>query len=138
MKNEDFIKTALLYAQAVGTDPETAFNRMFSGQRIRRIDNGAIIVERMPVDESQDVKEKRGGLGPEMKLDHTIPLQLGGSNSEKNLKLVTTSTWQGYTQVENHLGELLRDGIISKKEAQKLIVDFKEGRIKKDAILEMK
>lgn len=136
--NDDFIHTAWLYAQAVGTDPETAFNRIFTGQRIRRIDNGTIIVERMPVDESQDIKEERGGKNPEMKLDHTIPLQLGGSNSEDNLRLVTTSEWRSYTPVENQLGELLRDGIITKKEAQQYIVDFKEGRMTRDDIFSIK
>lgn len=138
IKNDDFISQAVLYARAVGTDPETAFNRIFTGQRIRRIDNGTIIVERIPVDESQAIKEERGGKNPTMKLDHTIPLQLGGSNDEDNLKLVTTGTWQSYTPIENYLGELLRDGIISKDEAQKYIVDFKEGRMSKEEIYEIK
>ena len=134
ISNEDFIHTAWLYAQAVGTDPETAFNRIFTGQRIRRIDNGAIIVERLPLSESQAIKEERGGNTTEMKLDHTIPLQLGGGNEESNLKLVTTAEWKSYTPVENKLGDLLRNGIITKKEAQQYILDFKEGRMTKDEI----
>jgi hypothetical protein len=138
IKNEDFISQALLYARAVGTDPETAFNRIFTGQKIRRIDNGTIIVERIPVDESQAIKKTRGGDNPAMKLDHTIPLQLGGSNSEDNLKLVTTSEWSSYTPVENRLGELLKDGIITKNEAQKYIVDFKNGDMTKEEIFNIK
>lgn len=137
ISNEDFISQVVIYATALGSDPETAFNRIFTGQRIRRVDNGAIIVERMPLKDSQEVKEERGGNNPQMKLDHTIPLQLGGSNDKDNLKLVTTSEWSSYTKIENHLGGLLRDGKISKDEAQKLIVDFKNGKIGAERILKM-
>jgi hypothetical protein len=135
INNGDFISMVMVYANALGTDPETAFNRIFTGQKIRKISNGAIIVERMPVGESQAVKTKLGGNNPEMRLDHTIPLQLGGSNEESNLKLVTKSEWSSYTSVENALGKALKEGKISKSEAQKLIIDFKEKRIKKEDVL---
>ena len=135
VKNQDLIGTVLMYAKAVGVDPETAFNRLFSGQRITRVDNGTIIVERMPVGESQEVKKKLGGNNPTMKLDHTIPLELGGSNDESNLKLVTTSQWSSYTSVENALGKALKDKKIDKATAQKLITDFKGGRITKEQVL---
>jgi hypothetical protein len=115
----------MAYAQALGTDPETAFNRIFTGQKIRKVTNGTIIVERMPVGESQDIKKKSGANNPEMKLDHTIPLELGGSNSKDNLKIVTTSEWSSYTKVENALGKALKEKKISKSEAQRLIVEFK-------------
>ena len=135
IKNGDFISMVKVYAEAMGTDPETAFNRIFTGQVIRRVDNGAIIVERMPLKDSTAIKKKAGGNNPTMKLDHTIPLQLGGDNSDGNLKMVTTSEWASYTTVENHLGKLLREDKISKTEAQQLIKDFKAGKIKKETIL---
>lgn len=124
----DIVDTVLTYAQALGTDPLTAFDRIFSGQRILRLDNGAIIVERMPLDASQRVKRDRGA-GTEMKLDHTIPLQLGGSNGEDNLKLVPADVWESYTPVENYLGKQLKAGKITKKEAQERIQKFKDGEI---------
>jgi len=64
-----------------------------------------------------------------MKLDHTVPLELGGSNAESNLKLVDTTVWSSYTPVENYLAGKLKSGELSKKEVQKLIVDFKNGKI---------
>ena len=64
-----------------------------------------------------------------VKLDHTVPLQLGGSNDKENLRLVLTSEWQNYTPVENFLGEALRDKKINRREAQKLIKRFKAGDI---------
>ncbi len=119
------VNTVVTYAKAIGTDPVTAFNRIFTGQKIRRVDSGAIIVERMSKDESQAVKTKRGGNTTTMKLDHTIPLELGGGNNEKNLKLVPTAEWASYTPVENYLGKKLRDGSINKKQAQEAISKFK-------------
>ena len=125
IKNEDFMTMVQVYANALGTDPETAFNRIFTGQKIRRVTNGTIIVERMPVTESEKIKAKAGGKNPQMKLDHTVPLELGGSNSADNLKLVTTSEWSSYTKVENALGTALKAGKISKKDAQAEIIKFK-------------
>jgi len=79
----------------------------------------------MPVTESEKIKAKAGGKNPQMKLDHTVPLELGGSNSADNLKLVTTSEWSSYTKVENALGTALKAGKISKKDAQAEIIKFK-------------
>jgi len=133
--NESLIDTVLLYSKALGTDPETTFNRIFTGQRIKKVSGDAVIVERMPVGESQKVKKSLNGANSTMKLDHTIPLELGGSNDKSNLKLVPTAQWSSYTKVENALGKAVKEGKISKKEAQKLIVDFKNGAVKGDAIL---
>lgn len=134
---EEVLNTVTTYAKAIGTDPLTAFARIFTGQKIRRIDNGAIIVERMSYQKSQDFKKKRDADTSALKLDHTIPLQLGGSNTRNNLELVPTADWESYTPVENYLGNLLRDGKISKKQAQQLIADFKKGETTFEAIKEI-
>ena len=129
INNESFINVVMLYARALGTDPETAFNRIFTNQRIVKISNDAIIVERMPVGESQKIKAEANAKNPEMKLDHTIPLGLGGSNDRDNLKIVTTKEHASYTKIENILIKALKEKRISKEEAQKLIVDFKNGKV---------
>ncbi len=129
----NLIDTVVTYATALGTDPLTAFDRIFSGQKILRLDNGTIIVERMSLDDSQEIKSDRGAT-TEMKLDHTIPLQLGGSNGGNNLKLVPASEWASYTPVENFLGRQLKAGKISKQEAQELIRKFKEGDLTADQV----
>lgn len=126
---EEVLNTVVTYAKAIGTDPVTAFARIFTGQKIRRVDSGAIIVERMSYEKSQAFKKKRDADTTALKLDHTIPLQLGGSNTRNNLELVPTSEWEKYTPVENYLGNLLRSGKIKKKEAQSLIAQFKKGEI---------
>jgi len=132
--DDSLIKTVFTYAHAIGVDPVVAFDRIFSGQKIRRVDNGAIIVERMSMEESQAIKKKEGKDNKDYKLDHTISLQLGGPDTEDNLKIVPTDVWETYTPVENYLGKLLRNDKINKKEAQRVIVEFKNGQIRADEI----
>ncbi len=127
------ISTIFTYAKAIGTDPVTAFDRIFSKQKIRRTDNGAIIVERMSLADSSGVKKSRGATS-EMRLDHTIPLELGGSNDEDNLNLVSVEAWKSFSPIENYLGGLLRKGKITKSTAQNLIRQFKDGKITADEV----
>lgn len=124
-KQDNFISSTIIYANAMGTDPETAFNRIFTGQKILQVKNGAIIVERMSVGDSQAYKKKYGADTKQVKLDHTIPLQLGGGNTSDNLKIVPTSLHSSYTSVENALGRALKAKKISKEEAQRMIKKFK-------------
>lgn len=124
----DLLSTIVTYANAIGTDPETAFNRIFTGQVIRRVDNGAIIVERMSLADSEAVKKEDGSVG-NMRLDHTVPLELGGSNSKDNLNLVSNAEWASYTPVENFLGKNLKSGKIDKSTAQDLITKFKKKEL---------
>lgn len=132
---DSLISTIFTYAKAIGTDPVTAFDRIFSGQKIRRTDSGAIIVERMSLADSAGVKKSRGAT-TEMRLDHTIPLELGGSNSEENLKLVSVDEWKSYSPIENYLGGLLRKRKINKATAQDLIGQFKSGQLTADQVKE--
>lgn len=128
ISNKTIIQEVLTYAKAVGVDPATAFNRIFTGQKIKRVSNKTVIVERMSLEDSEKVKKDRGST-TNMRLDHTISLQLGGSNSEDNLKLVSLEEWASYTPVENYLGKALIAKKISKKEAQNLILKFKNKEI---------
>jgi len=122
-----------LYARALQVDFPTAVDRMFNqaitGKKIRRIDSGAIIVERMNTGGkygSQKIRKDRGfGGNDSVRLDHTVPLQLGGSNKKSNLKIVSTEEHAAYTPEENRLGRLLRDNKIGKKEAQETMAEFK-------------
>jgi len=133
LKNEDFMTMVQVYAKAVGTDPETAFNRIFTGQKIMQVSNGGIIVvKRQDVGDSQAfkktwVKEHGGKVSDmkEVKLDHTIPNKLGGEEKPDNWKVVSTYTWSSYTKTENALIRAVKNKKIKLKDAQKLIVEFK-------------
>jgi hypothetical protein len=133
IKNDDFISMVQVYAEAMGTDPETAFNRIFTNQKIMQVSKGGIIVvERQDVADSeafkkQWVKENGGKTSDmkEVKLDHTVPNKLGGEEKPSNWKIVSTSVWSSYTKTENLLIKAVKDEKISLKDAQKLIVEFK-------------
>ncbi len=131
------IDTIATYAKAIGTDPLTAFNRIFTGQRITRVDNGAVIVERMPLRESQQIKKELGATS-RMTLDHIIPLELGGSNSKENLQLVPEDIAAEQDKVENYLGAQLKRGVITKDQAQDLMVRYKKGELKTSDIIKVK
>lgn len=124
-----FLSKISLYAKAIGTDPLTAFNRIFTGQRIVKLTNGAIIVERMPLSESSKIKKNLGG-SSEYQLDHIIPLELGGSNSEDNLVLIPVKEAKELDRLENDLGDQLSKGEITKDEAQKKMREAKKDYIK--------
>lgn len=128
IKNDNLINGIRVYAKALGTDPETAFNRIFTGQKIIQISPGNIIV----VDRDSSLAEravytkKYGKDAHLVKLDHTIPIKLGGSDLDSNTELVPTSVWQSYTAVELAMIKAVKKGKIEVKEAQKLIVEFKK------------
>ena len=133
LKNEDFMSMVQVYAKAMDTDPETAFNRIFSGQKIMQVsDGGIIVVERQDVKDSQAfkkewVKENGGKVKDmkEVKLDHTIPNKLGGEEKPDNWKIVSTAVWASYTKTENALIKAVKNDKISLKDAQKEINKFK-------------
>lgn len=127
----------VLGAKAAGTDPVTFFNRLLAGETIDKIRGNAIIYDRMSSAESEFIKRAGKGANKGWKLDHTIPLELGGSNDVSNLKLITTSEHASNSPVENKLGRLLEDGKIDRKEAWRLIKEYKDKKITADKILSM-
>lgn len=131
------INTVSAYARAIGTDPITAIKMILTGkgQEMRYTAGGAIIIDRIPVDESEAIKKKQNGDSEALKLDHTVPLQLGGDNSESNLNLVPTETWRSFTPVENKLGDAVRGGRMEAKKAQELIKKFKAGEMSAEDVL---
>ena len=138
MDDKSFIEALGLWARGVGADPKRAFEILFSDEdfrSIRRVDNGAIIVERMELRESEAIKRERGAK-KDMFLDHVVPLQLGGSNRDDNLVLLSRAEWEASTPIENLLGDHLRAGNIKGSEARKLIKQFKEGEMSAREIIE--
>lgn len=138
MNPNDMYAQVYLYSKAFGTDPETAWNKMFAGQRIEKVQGGKIVIVRSDVAKSQAYKSKYGKDNKNYKLDHTIPLALAGNEREDNYRLVTTSMWSLYTPLEVTLITAVEKNEISIKKAQKVISDYKSkvtgknGDIKED------
>lgn len=124
------------WAEAIGTDPVDAFDKLIAkGERFKRMENGVIIVERMSKDASGAERKRLGGGGKSVKADHFMPLELGGTNAQDNIRLVTTEEWARYTPIENYLAGALHDKKISGKEAQDLIRSFKNGWIDEQEVV---
>lgn len=128
------LDTVTTYAKAVGVDPATAFERIFSGQKIVRVTNfglfnpdSAIIVQRMPFDASEAVRKQLGATEG-MQLDHVIPLEAGGSNDRGNLNLITAQQDGGDQQkLENLLGDAVKQGKISQEKVREYAIRYKVG-----------
>lgn len=129
------LSTVVTYAQAVGVDPQTAFERVFTGQKILRVTNfglfnpdSAIIVERMPLSASEAVKSSRDAQ-PGQVLDHVVPLEAGGSNDLDNLNLIPAANNEGEQHVfENLLGASVRAGKITQAQVREYSIRYKVGQ----------
>jgi hypothetical protein len=119
-----FFGTIATYAQALSVDPLTAFERIFTGQKILRLDNGTIVVERNTKKET-DIKKQLGGT-TEVILDHIKSFELGGDNSSKNMWLIPKDQSLEDDKVENYLGNALRKGLITGREAQEYELRYKK------------
>lgn len=127
--------TVATYAKAFGVSPAAAFERIFTGQRILRVsnfslfsDDSAIIVERMPLADSEAVKTSRGATSEQI-LDHVIPLEAGGSNDGGNLNLIDAAQNLGEQHTfENFLGSAVRQGLISQSKVREYAIRYKVGQ----------
>lgn len=122
---KSMIDVAKLYAEAAVVDPLTAIQTLFTKEQLKDVRGGAIIMERLVQ-----------GIDPNSKLDHRVPLELGGDNADSNLQVISTEQWKANTPVENYLGKLLNDGKIGEKRAGLTILMYKNGEITFDEIKE--
>lgn len=143
-KPSTLLQTVATYAEAIGTDPQTAFNRIFTGQQIVRVDSpgllnpdGAVIVQRMPEAASETVRAQDAAAGnissstmAGLQLDHVIALELGGTNAASNLNLITTQQNEVENPiVENFLATALTKGQVSRANIQQYIIRYKAGTL---------
>ncbi len=145
VEKETVLKQVVKYAQALGVDPATAFKALFTKEQLEYVKGNVVVLKRIAFegDEgseaiAQQRAKEQGVDRTVMRLDHTIPRQLGGDNSEGNLDLITTAQWESFTPVENYLGKLLRENKMKRGVAQKLIKQFKNGEITAEAVYNYK
>lgn len=131
---QTFLDHVSTISQAWATSPQVAFDNLIHGDwKIVKQLNGQIIVKRMPEYASEAIKKKTLQNNSNFKLDHTIPLEIGGTNRKDNLQILSTGdknisgTWAGNTAVENYLGDLLSKGRINGTKAREYIIRYKKG-----------
>lgn len=126
--NQSLTQHIAVYAKALGTSPETAFDDFIHGDwKIVEQKNGQIIVTRAPQSKTDAIKASTLQKNKNFKLDHTVPLEVGGTNRGSNLQILTTAQWASNTKVEDYLGTALDQGKITGKQAREYIIRFKQG-----------
>ncbi len=118
-------------SNALRTDPLTTFNDIFAGNsswRITGLKNGQVMVQRMSEAQSEAIKKSQGGQSQQFKLDHIIPLEVGGNNGGSNLQLIPTDQWSQNSPVENYLGKALGSSSITGSQAREYIIRYKAGQ----------
>lgn len=133
------LQTVATYAEAIGTSPEAAFHDIFTGQTIKQVYNpgigskyGAVIVDRMSFNASMQQKLadtlQTGTNMSDMKLDHAIPLEAGGTNDADNLQLIPTAQWSSNTPIENFLAQSIQDKKVTADQAKEIAIRYKAGQ----------
>ncbi|HEX5187780.1 MAG TPA: HNH endonuclease signature motif containing protein, partial [Nitrososphaeraceae archaeon] len=126
---QSFLEHAKNLIKGWTTDPVIAFDNLIHGDwKIVELRNGQIIVERMPLDASQEVKSKVAKNNANFKLDHIIPLKSGGTNRSENLQIIPTEQWKNNTEVENYISKALKNEKITGAQAREYIIRYKSGQ----------
>ena len=137
------------FARATKRDPITAFKVAITGNQIEHTRDGKIKINRDFKNEKAKERserlrkifaEKKGLNAEQLKgydLDHVIPLQLGGMNNKSNLELITKEYHALVTELGAYLIKMTQDDTVSIHVAQKLMHEFRAGKITFDQIREI-
>ena len=134
IQSDSLYNTMRVYAKAMSTDPETAFNRIFSGQKLMQVSDGGIVVvnREQSIEEQRAFKRKYGDKAKEVKNDHKIPIKLGGSDTTENTWFVPNAQHRSYTQAENTLIKAVKEKKVGLKEAQRIMLKLKSYKYGSD------
>lgn len=127
---ESWIRGAIDFAYAFGTNPKQAWDLMSQGETIETTVGGSfggmVTARRIPKKESEAIKKDLGHKKGDGKiLEHKLPLTLGGSNQLSNLELVDGDRHDSWTRMEKLLGDAVKAKKIDYQGAQELILRFK-------------
>jgi len=117
---EGIIDTAGTYGKAVITDPVQTIKAVLNGNPVRKVEGGAVILERQEGLSKLDKGDKS------TQVDHKIALTLGGTNDESNLQVLSNEENKIKGQVETYLYNEMKAGRITKKEAQKRDLNWRD------------
>lgn len=114
------IDTVGTYGKAVITDPGQTIQAVLKGNPIRKVEGGAVILERQNGLSALDNGDKA------TQVDHKIALTLGGTNDKSNLQVLSNAENKIKGQVETYLYNEMKAGRITKKEAQQRDLNWKD------------
>ncbi len=116
---QGIIQTVGIYGKSLITDPGQTIKAVLAGNPIRKVEGGAVILERKQGLSALD----KGNTSTQV--DHKIALTLGGTNDDSNLQTLTNAENKVKGQVETYLYNEMKAGRITKKEAQQRDLNWK-------------
>ena len=115
---KDFFGKAGLYGNAIIKSPTDTIAAISSGNPLRKMRGDAVVLERQKGLGGLDFGDKS------TQVDHIIPLSLGGSNNQSNLRNIPAGENKAKSYVEVYLLDLLESGKISKRQAQERVLNW--------------
>lgn len=112
------------YADALNQNPEKVYTAIFSGQELILTSKDTVIIRQIP--EGKETFDKQDPR-PKVRLDLTVPKELGGKFTADNVKLIKVGEYNKNSGVEKVLIKAVEDKKLSKEEARKLLIEFKNG-----------
>lgn len=110
-----------LFTKSVTTDPKAAMNALLTGNPIRKISDGNIVV----LERENDVGSYDLG-DTTSQVDHAIPLSLGGTNEVRNLQILTNEEHAIKTKTDMYLLNQVQSGQMSLKDAQEKAKNWRD------------
>jgi len=130
------------YAKAFTKDPGNAFKALFTKERLGIVEGNLVELQRFYGidfrDQGGSQEYKRTLMAQQgipwseagnWKLEHIVPVKAGGNTADKNLMLVDNDMHNFFTPIDIAIGNAVRQGIITRKEAEELMFDFKVYRL---------
>lgn len=138
------------YAKAFTIDPSNAWEALTTKEKLGKVEGNLVGFERFYGKEYN----KKGGseeyvykLLEEMgipkserknyNLEHIVPLDAGGDNSEDNLKIVDRATHNAWTEFDIALGKAIKAKKITRKEAETISNAYKSGEASREEVATM-
>lgn len=123
-KSADSPQTALgqlsLYAKGLVKDPKNTATAIFTSENLRKINGDTAVLERKKGLDKVD----SGDISTQV--DHKIALALGGSNNANNIQILSNADNAAKGVVETKLMKLVASGEITKAEAQKRDLNWRD------------
>lgn len=108
-----------LAIKGIQVDPKNTITAIFTKERLRKITGDAVILERKNYLNELDDENTR--------IDHIIPLSMGGTNDPKNLQVLTKEQHADKAKLESKLYRDLKANKINKSQAQSEIAKWNKN-----------